>query len=404
MRQFKLHFHKARLGILICAASLPVLADAAADQANLAAANTQFAFNLFQQLVHKQPDANIFISPLSVSTLLEMIDNGAAGVTKQEIERVLHTDSLPAEALNAACQSLSRSLNSQTNVTLELANALWYQQGISLKPAFVSANQEFFQAAMGAVDFDRAASAQTINDWAARSTHGKIPQVVQWPFPPATRLVLANAIYFKGQWERPFDKKETKLHAFHLAAGGEQQVPTMWQHGHFDYQTGDDFQAVRLPYAGMRLQMEVFLPTTNSSLAKLLARFNSDRERHKMLDGFTRREGTLALPRFKLEYGVKLNDALQALGMGRAFHDADFSGISDEPLVLSEVKQKSYIEVNEEGTEAAAVTTGIMTALAVQRPLKPFEMIVDRPFFFVIVDRQTQSILFMGVVYDPAHP
>lgn len=402
MRRFKINQLRVWLVTLVWAAVVPALADPAADPARLAAANTGFAFDLFQQIVREQPDANVFISPFSVSTVLQMIDNGAAGATKQEMERVLHTDGWSAGDLNAACEGLNQSLNSQTNVTLELANAIWYKQGISLKPAFASANREFFQAELAGVDFNNPQSAQTINDWADRSTHGKIPQVVQWPFDPATRVILANAIYFKGKWERPFDPQETKPHAFQLAGGGEKQAPTMWQHGHFEYQSGDGFQAVRLPYAGRRLWMEVFLPDAGSNPAKLLARFSDRSDRNKMLEGFFGRDGTLALPRFKLEYNIRLNQSLQALGLKRAFADADFSAMSDEPLVLSEVKQKSYVEVNEEGTEAAAVTVGIVTATAVLRPQPPFEMIVDRPFLFVIQDHQTQSILFMGVVADPA--
>ena len=148
--------------------------------------------------------------------------------------------------------------------------------------------------------------------------------------------------------------------------------------------------------------MDVFLPATNSNLTKLLVHFNSASERNKMLAEFLQREGTLALPRFKLEYSVGLNDSLQALGLKRAFHGADFSAMSDEPLEVSEVKQKSYVEVNEEGTEAAAVTTGIMQTTAIVQPQPPFEMIVDRPFFFVIEDYSTQSTLFMGIVNDPA--
>ena len=389
------------LSLLIAAVCPPALADSGEDQAKLAAANTSFAFDLFQQIAHEQPDANIFISPFSISTVLQMIDNGAAGATRQQMEQVLHADGLLAEALNTACAGLNQSLKSQTNVILELANAIWYQQDIPLKPGFVSVNKEFFQAKLGTVDFNSPQSAQIINDWADRSTHGKIQQIVRWPFDPATRVILANAIYFKGKWEAPFDPRYTKPHAFHLSGGGEKQVPTMWQHARFAYQSGDDFQAVRLPYAGRQFCMAVFLPNTNSSLAMLLTRFNTTSERNKMLARFLEQEGTLSLPRCKLEYSVKLNDSLQALGMRRAFHDADFSAMSNEPLEVSEVRQKSYIEVNEEGTEAAAVTTGIMQATAILRPRPPFEMVVDRPFFFVIEDNQTQSILFMGVVSDP---
>ena len=390
------------LGILISLSSLQLLADSTSDQAKLAAANTGFAFDLFQQVVSEKPDANIFISPFSVSTVLQMINNGAVGVTKQEMNRVLHTDGLPADTLNSSAQSLNQSLKSQTNVTLELANAIWFKQGIPLKPGFVAVNKEFYEAELGAVNFESPQSAQIINAWADRSTHGKIQDVVRPPFDPATRVVLANAIYFKGKWERPFDKKDTKPHSFYAAAGNKKEVPTMWQHGRFAYQSGDDFQAVRLPYAGRQLWMDVFLPGTNSSLATLLGRFKVPGERQKMLAEFLQREGTLALPRFKLEYSVKLNGSLQALGMKHAFHGADFSAMSDEPLEVSEVKQKSYVEVNEEGTEAAAVTTGIMQTTAIVRPLTPFEMIVDRPFFFVIEDNRTRSVLFMGVVNDPS--
>jgi serpin B len=177
----------------------------------------------------------------------------------------------------------------------------------------------------------------------------------------------------------------------------------MWQHGHFNYQQGDGFQAVRLPYASGRLQMYLFLPDTNSSPTKLLADLNADTWQNKILPKFQDKEGTLALPRFKLDYDVTLNDPLKALGMRRAFSNgADFSAMADEPLFVSEVKQKSFVDVNEEGTEAAAVTTVHMKSSGMRRPIESFEMIVDRPFLFVIGDDSTKSVLFMGVVYDPA--
>jgi serpin B len=160
---------------------------------------------------------------------------------------------------------------------------------------------------------------------------------------------------------------------------------------------------VRLPYAGGRLQMYLFLPDTNSSPTKLLADLNADTWQNKILPKFQDSDGTLALPRFKLDYDVILNDPLKALGMRQAFAvGADFSAMADEPLFVSKVKQKSFVEVNEEGTEAAAVTTVTMRAMVEFRPEKPFEMIVDRPFLFVIADNQTKSVLFMGVIYDPA--
>jgi len=395
---------KLGFGVLLCFASLIVLVASPADQEKLAMANTGFAFDLLKQIAGEQPNANVFISPFSVSSVLQMVANGAAGDTKTEMQRVLKTTGLAPDSLNSACKDLNESLNSQTNVILNLASAIWFQEGIHLKPGFVATNSRFFHAGLAPVDFQKPASAQIINDWADNSTHGKIKDVVQWPFDPLTKVILANAIYFKGQWAHPFDKSATKPRAFHLARGETKPTSMMWQRKTFDYQEGDDFQAVRLPYAGGRLQMYLFLPNPSSSPAKLLAGMDSNTWRDKILPGFRDREGTLAFPRFKLEYDVVLNDPLEALGMRHAFDDADFSAMASEHLFVSRVKQKSFVEVNEEGTEAAAVTTGVMAAGIAMEPPKPFEMIVDRPFFFVIGDDKTQSILFMGLVFDPAGP
>jgi serine protease inhibitor len=394
---------KVWAALLICFASLTVRADLSADQAKLAAANTGFAFDLVKQVVKEQPDTNVFISPFSVSTVLQMVGNGAVGETRTEMQEVLKTAGLPAGSLNDACRNLNQSLTSLPDVTLNLANGIWYQNGIQLKPAFIAENKNYFLAELASVDFGNPKSADTINGWAEKKTDGKIKEVVQFPFPPLTRVILANAIYFKGKWEFPFDKKDTYRDSFHLPSGDVKQVHMMYEHRTFSYLKGNNVQAVRLPYASGRLQMYLFLPDTNSSPTKLLADMNSKTWRDKILPQFVERKGTLGLPRFKLDYNVELNDPLKALGMTSAFTpDADFSAMADEPLYISAVKQKSFVDVNEEGTEAAAVTTVGITAMAIMEPPKTFEMIVDRPFFFVIGDDQTQSILFMGVVFNPA--
>jgi serpin B len=400
----QLHHQKVWPALLVCFAGLAVRADPTADPAKLAVANTGFAFDLLQQIVKEQPDANVFISPFSVSTVLQMVGNGAAGETRTEMQSVLKTTGLPAGPLNEECRNLNQSLTSLPDVTLNLANGIWYQKKFQLKPAFVAENKNYFLAELAGVDFSKSKSADIINGWAEKQTRGKIKDVVQFPFPPLTRVILANAIYFKGKWVKPFEKNQTRPQAFYRP-GGEKQVPLMRQRGHFSYQEGDGFQAVELPYAGGRLRICVFLPATNSNPAKLLADLNSDTWRDKILPRFTDHEGTLALPRFKIEYKIVLNEPLKALGMHQAFDSrADFSAMADtrEVLYVSEVWQKSFVDVNEEGTEAAAVTGVRMTTLAAMRPLQPFEMIVDRPFLFVIGDEQTQSILFMGVVYDPS--
>lgn len=392
----------ACLALWCCFAIPPAMAAPDAGRTQLVSANTGFAFDLLRQIAGEQPNADIFVSPYSVSSVLQMTANGAAGDTRAEMQRVLKTAGLSPEIVNTANQELNRSLNSATNVILNLADAIWFQDGIRLKTGFAADNSRFFHAQLAPVDFKKPESARTINDWAANNTHGKIKDVVQWPFDPLTRLILANAIYFKGQWVRPFDKTATRSRPFHLTGDRTRPMSMMFQRGHFDYLEDDDFQVVRLPYAGGRLQMYLFLPGTNSNPIKLLAGLNPETWRDRILPGFCDREGLLMFPRFRLDYSVVLNDPLQALGMRHAFDDADFSAMTGERLFISEVKQNSYVEVNEEGTEAAAVTTVTIRATAIMEPVKPFEMIVDRPFFFVIADRETQSILFMGLIYDPA--
>jgi serpin B len=393
----------AILGGLI---GLAAFAVSAQDSEKLAAANNGFAFDLLKQIAKEQPDNNIFISPFSVSTALQMVGNGAAGETKTEMQRVLKTDGLESAVLNAACKSLNQSLDSQTNVILDLANAIWYRKDLPVIPRFISDSKEFFQAEqLAGVDFENPKSADTINDWAEEHTHGKVQNVVKYPFPPATAVVLADAIYFKGKWAEPFDKSRTKPRDFYLSGGETKQMPMMSQRKTFSYQEGNGFQAVQLPYAGDRLQMVLFLPAANSSPQTLLASFNEENWHDNILPQFADCEGTLQLPKFKINYDILLNKPLQDLGMRLAFiHDvADFSAMADDPeLAVQEVKQKSFVAVDEEGTEAAAVTTVTMTdKAALLPPTKPFEMIVNRPFLFVITDSQTQTILFMGIVNDP---
>ena len=372
-----------------------------ANPDNLALANTSFAFDLFKQTADGQPGGNIFISPYSVSSVLQMVAGGAAGETKAQMDHVLHLNGL--QSVGPACKSLEQSLISgQKEVVLKLANSIWYKQGAGLKPEFVTRNADFFQAKTAALDFASPQSAQIINDWAEKNTDGRIKDVVRWPMDPRTRVILANAIYFKGRWAREFDKSATKDRAFTPPNGAPRQVPMMQQRGHFYYFESAGFQAVRLPYAGGRLQMYLFLPAPGSQLKQMVDGFDGEAWRNKILPQFRDREGLVVLPRFKINYAVTLNEPLEALGMRRAFSsEADFSAMAREKLLLSEVRQKSFVDVNEEGTVAAAVTTVTVRAMVVRMPEKPFEMVLDHPFFFVIGDETTHSILFMGIVADP---
>ena len=387
---------------VLCLLGFGLHAASPTDQQKLAAANIGFAFKLLKQLAKDQPGANIFISPYSASTVLQTSCNGAGAQTKTEMQQVLGTTDLAAEALNAANKEIDQSLNSQgTNVVLTAANAIWYRKGTSVKPAFVACNQQFFGATVDALDFDDLRAAGIMNAWASEKTHGRIDHIADGLINQPTELVLANAVYFKGKWVVPFDVESTKDRVFHLREGRQKEVPMMEQTRKFTYRRGSGYQAVRLPYQGWDLGMYVFLPDAGSSPEKLIGIMNGDTWQRVTQPGFSEREGTVVLPRFKLEYGVDLKGSLKAMGMRAAFGKADFSGISDRGLFVSAVRQKAFVEVKEEGTEAAAVT--MMTqSLGIEMNLpKPFQMIVDRPFLFLIEDQQTRTILFMGVVYNP---
>jgi len=379
------------------------LAASPADSQKAASAEVGFAFNLLKEFVKEQPAANIFISPYSAATVLQMAANGAVGQTKLEMQQALGTTSLAPEALNEAYSNFGKSLNARdTNVILTTANAIWYQKGIVVKPGFISCNQQFFGATVDPLDFNDGRSTDVINAWASEKTRGKINRVGDGLINPLMRLVLANAVYFKGKWEVPFDVKSTKERPFHLRGGRQMKTPMMEQTRRFTYRRGTGYQAVRLPYQGWSLAMYLFLPDTGSAPEKLLGIMNSDSWQRVTEPGFSEREGTVALPRFRLQYSAELERPLKALGMRTPFGKADFSGVSSEPLFISAVRQATFVEVNEEGTEAVAATDMVIASGIEMNPPKPFQMIVDRPFLFLIADQETKTILFMGVVFDPA--
>lgn len=376
----------------------------------LAAANNGFAFKLLKQLTAEQPNETIFISPYSAATALQMAANGAAGQTKAEMQSVLETSGIPPQSLNGMSKAAIALLNSaDTNVILTTANALWYRAGAAVKPEFLDINRSFFSSTIKPIDFRNVPAAEAaINQWAREQTHGRIDGIANGMIDPDyTDMVLANAIYFKGKWEDPFDAKLTKDRVFHPATGVAKKVPMMEKSASFNYRKGSGYQAVQLPYMGDHLAMYVFLPDAGSNPAKLLQIMNGDNWQRVTLPGFSERHGSVVLPKFRLEDTLELNAALKAMGMKAAFNpapvkpSADFSAMFNDAHHLSEVRQKAFVEVNEEGTEAAAVTAvNVPAESAILEPTKPFEMIVDRPFLFFIVDSRSGMILFIGLVNE----
>jgi len=402
----KARFYLALAGILAASSHQAFATDAALTK--VAAANYEFAFNLLRRLAAERPAMNLFISPYSAAAALQMTANGAHGVTKQEMQQVLHTAGLSDETINAGNKSCAELLKSaDTNLILSTANALWYRQGVPIKESFVAQNQKFFSATIQPLDFRNvSASEAEINRWASDQTHGRIRDIANGLIDPSlTDMVLANAIYFKGKWLEPFDKNLTQQKIFHAASGRAMEVPMMRKVNEtLSYRRDPGhYQAVRLPYMGGKLVMYVFLPDAGSSPDQLLKTLTADNWREIVTTGFKWNEGELVLPKFKIESGLELKDTLKALGMRTAFEPgrADFSGIFNDPHNIAKVRQNTFVEVGEEGTEAAAVTAVEFTqSAAVIIEESPFRMIVDRPFVFAIADTRSQMLLFLGVVND----
>jgi serine protease inhibitor len=371
-----------------------------ADQP-LGAADNGFGFRLFKQLSKEQPNTNVSISPYSTATLLQMVGNGAAGKTLTEMKQLLGTTGLPASGVNAANKAIAQSLMStNTHVILKTANAIWYRTGSSVKPAFIATNQQFYAATLDALNFADPQAVDHINAWASAKTEGKIPRIADGMIDPYnTQLFLANAIYFKGKWSSPFEVRNTKNRSFHLHGGGEKTIAMMQQLKDWEYRQGEDYRAVRLPYEDGNLAMYILLPDEHSTPAAVLSTLSGDNWQPVSKSGFIYAHVNLVIPKFKVEYSVELRDPLESLGMKSAFGDsnADFSGIAPG-IFISQVRHKTYVEINEEGTEAAAVTGATATLTAV-RPI--VDMTVDRPFLFLIEDKSTETILFLGVVFDP---
>jgi serine protease inhibitor len=348
--------------------------------------------------------ANTIVSPLSVSLALAMAYNGASGTTKSVMAKTLRIDAIADADFNHNERALlDRVQKADPAIQIEIANALWPQSGFRIEPDFIRLSHDFFDAAPESLNFaeDPEEAASRINSWVKEKTHGKIPEIVKEP-PRSTVLVLTDAVYFKGRWTVPFSKKETKPRSFHLPGGRSITAPMMIQRGRYSYLETESFQAIRLPYGNDRFAMYVFLPRTTSGLPDFL-RSLDEQHWNQWLSKLLARQGQIVLPRFESSYGQKLNDALTAMGMGVVFGpSADFSRIHPPPpsLHINDVEHKTYVKLDEEGTEAAAATSVGMVAQFAGGPQR-FEMIVDHPFFCTIVEQQSGAMLFAGVVTDP---
>lgn len=373
----------------------------------LVAGNTAFALDLFHG--EKKTGPNIFFSPYSISAALGMTYAGARGRTEQEMARTLHFSQSPANLpraysiLNLRFQQIERG----TNVSLGVANSLWCERDYHFLPSFLALNRDYFQAEVRSVDFssDSDGVRKEINSWVAQHTRDRIQDLLQPGQVRAdTRLLLCNAIYFKGDWAAKFDPKATKPEPFFVSADRSVTVPMMSRHLKLRSRALQGFAMVSLPYAGDDLAMVVLLPDAKDGLGELEQRLTAD-ALQEWLSGLKQApqlEALVALPKFKLNCRLDLARTLAAMGMPAAFSpgEADFSGMTgSRDLFVSDVVHQAYVDVNEEGTEAAAATGVGMRLASLSRPLV---FRADHPFLFLIVEQQTGSILFLGRVGDPS--
>ncbi len=375
----------------------------AASDENSAFPSTQFAFSLFEAL--KPGDRNLAISPYSARVVLAMLCEGSTGETRESMVHTLRLDEYP-DYLTNHYERLGRPLSLQLETEtqrrgLEMltANSLWCDDGFVPKPEFVKTLQEHYWAEVQTLNFRAPGSAGKVNRWAHEKTRGRIPSVVG-SLEPFSPLVTMNAVYFKGLWQKPFELHDTQEEEFTLQDGTKQLVPLMRQSGEFRYAERGGAQIVRLPYKG-GMSMRVVLPPKDAPFPKFCAELTSI-----VGTNWTRamgeRDGHLRLPRFRIETQADLNAPLKALGMSQVFDPARaaLEGISDrKPLYLMGVMQADFVEVNEKGTEAAAVS--MMELGAALSPPPPFQMIVNRPFVFAICDDSSGVVIFLAAVVDP---
>lgn len=370
--------------------------------ASLVKENNRFGLEMYRQIYAWEEDAqNVMVSPLSVALALAMTYNGAESATREAMEKTLRLYGFTREEINQSYHSLVEALLSlDKKVILEIANAIYYRKGFSVEQPFVSTNQKFYGAEISDLDFSSPAAPDVINGWVNEKTHGKIPEIIR-EITPSHVMFLLNAIYFKGTWTREFDKKATVTLPFTTGDGSTVQAAMMARTDTLDYLHNDVFSAIRLSYGAGNFSMLVFLPGAGIDLDDLVEKLTPGNW-SGWLEEFRKRETVdILLPKLKFAYEIKLNDVLTDMGMGIAFTpEADFTGINrDGKLNIDYVKHKTFVEVNEEGTEAAAVTI-----VAIDRTTagpKKISFHVNRPFMFAITEKSTGAILFLGTVKNP---
>jgi serpin B len=403
-------YYASVLMILLASVFAPIAEDepgTPSDTKAVAQSNTSFALELYAKLAKKE--GNLFFSPYSISTALAMAYAGARGETAEQMSKTLHF-TLGQEQLHSAFAGLIREVQSSTGeqgIQLHVANALWGQKGYPFLDTFLDLVKRNYSAGLREVDFaiDPDSARLTINRWVEEQTRDKIKDLIQpGVLTPMSRLVLTNAIYFKGAWQSQFREKATQPGDFFMTPDKSVKVPMMQQTESARYHESDKFQLLELAYRGHTQSLLICLPKKGLSLAALESEL-SLKNLDEWLARAKGRQVKIYIPKFKITQALDLNKTLEAMGMLAAFSatDADFSGIDGRrDLYLSKVVHNAFVDVNEQGTEAAAATAAVVGVKSAPPDGAPVEFRADRPFLFWIRDAKTGSILFMGRLVNPA--
>ena len=360
-----------------------------------------FGFDLFQRvLVDAEPDENLCLSPLSISLALAMTYNGASGDTQIAMEETLKLAGFTRDEINGLYRDLTQALLSDDpKVQMEIANSIWYRDSYTILDDFVLRNETYYDALVKSLDFTDPGSKDVINGWVSDKTHEKIESIVD-QISPESFMFLINAIYFKGTWKYEFDEEETLDLPFYLEDGTTEQVPSMKQEADLNMLKTEVFNAVELPYGKGNWAMYVMVPNGSHQLGEITSTLDNDAWKGYLVEFQEVKDVKLQLPKWKSEYETSLKPVLTDMGMSVAFSSAaDFSDIAPGlPLSISDVKHKTFIEVNEEGTEAAAVTSVEINLTSIGGDY----FSANRPFVYLIAEKTTGAILFAGRVLDPS--
>lgn len=377
------------------------------DYRKIVSPSNQLGLELLSK-VKENNEGNVFISPISLFMALSMIYNGSDGITKEELAKVLHIEGMDVNEVNQANASMMSILhNDSDQVRLNIANSIWLNENYHFNNDFSKTTQRYFHAEIQEINVMDPHSLEIINNWVEKETNKKIKKLIDSIDPNVTSLLI-NAVYFKGAWTNEFDKKLTKERTFYFMDGSSIEVPLMSLKASFPYFENDNFQAITLSYGeSEEMSMKVFLPRKNISLIDFENLLTSENW-EKWMSKFKHEKGTIMLPKFQMIDEVILNDPLKELGMSSSFEtkSANFSRMIQEevPIWISEVKQKTFLEVNEKGAEATGATLINMKSGSSEPTKAPFVMEVNRPFFIAITDDKTGAILFLGLVHNPSFP